>query len=82
MAVHPQSGAYNRPESVNNSGVKCVSELTLSQVEAALSGYQDPYLETDLVSANAIKDIQITWTHQHLSIRPEGGISHISVNML
>ena len=36
-----------------------MSELTLPQVESALAGYHDPYLETDLVSAGAIKDIQI-----------------------
>ncbi|MBM96737.1 MAG: iron-sulfur cluster carrier protein ApbC [Oceanospirillaceae bacterium] len=45
-----------------------MSELTLSQVEAALSGYQDPYLETDLVSANAIKDIQMDGSKVSVSV--------------
>ena len=31
------------------------SELTLQQIESALAVYQDPYLNTDLVSAGAVK---------------------------
>jgi ATP-binding protein involved in chromosome partitioning len=36
-----------------------MAELSKSQIETALSEYIDPYLEQDLVSANAVKDIQI-----------------------
>jgi len=34
------------------------SELTLQQIESALSAYQDPYLNSDLVRAGAVKNIQ------------------------
>lgn len=34
------------------------SELTLQQIESALTVYQDPYLNSDLVSAGAVKNIQ------------------------
>jgi len=34
------------------------SELTLQQIESALAVYQDPYLNSDLVSAGAVKNIQ------------------------
>ena len=33
--------------------------LTQPQIEAALSGYHDPYLETDLISAGCVRDIRI-----------------------
>lgn len=33
--------------------------LTHPQIEAALSGYTDPYLETDLISAGCVRDIRI-----------------------
>ena len=36
-----------------------MSDIIRSQVEDALKGYQDPYLNTDLFSAGAVKDIQI-----------------------
>ena len=36
-----------------------MSEITREQVEAALKEYQDPYLEGDLVSRKAVKDIQV-----------------------
>ena len=36
-----------------------MSDNLYSQVEEALKGYQDPYLNTDLFSAGAVKDIQI-----------------------
>ncbi len=32
-------------------------ELSRAQVETAIKGYFDPYLQTDLVSAKAIKEI-------------------------
>ena len=34
------------------------SELTLQQIESALAVYQDPYLNSDLVSAGTVKNIQ------------------------
>lgn len=37
-----------------------MSDINRSQVEDALKGYQDPYLNTDLFSAGAVKDIQIS----------------------
>ena len=33
-----------------------MSDINRSQVEDALKGYQDPYLNTDLFSAGAVKD--------------------------
>jgi len=36
-----------------------MSELSRSQIEGALTGYVDPHLETDLVSAKAVKDLTI-----------------------
>jgi len=36
-----------------------MAEVTKQQIEAALSGYVDPYLEKDLVAAKAIKNIAI-----------------------
>lgn len=36
-----------------------MSEVSLSQVEEALKGYQDPYLNTDLFTAGAVKNIDI-----------------------
>lgn len=36
-----------------------MSDIIRSQVEDALKGYQDPYLNTDLFSAGAVKDIQV-----------------------
>lgn len=36
-----------------------MSEITRSQVEAALATYTDPYLETDLIEADCVRDIQI-----------------------
>tara|TARA_R110001583_G_scaffold183755_1_gene342511 strand:- start:1214 stop:2308 length:1095 start_codon:yes stop_codon:yes gene_type:complete len=36
-----------------------VSELSLIQVNVALASYTDPYLETDLVAANCVRDIRI-----------------------
>ena len=36
-----------------------MSELTASQVEQALSGYQDPYLDSDLVSAGCLESLDI-----------------------
>ena len=36
-----------------------MSDITRESVEAAIKGYVDPYLETDLVSAKAIRNIQI-----------------------
>ncbi len=36
-----------------------MSEVTIKQIEEALSLYQDPYLGSDLVKAKAVKDIQI-----------------------
>lgn len=36
-----------------------MSELTRDSVEAALRGWIDPYLEQDLVSAKAVKDIRV-----------------------
>ena len=37
-----------------------MSDLSRSQVEAALAAYTDPYLNTDLVSAGCVRDIRIT----------------------
>ena len=34
-------------------------ELSRAQVETAIKGYLDPYLQTDQVSAKAIKEIGI-----------------------
>jgi ATP-binding protein involved in chromosome partitioning len=36
-----------------------MADVSQTQIEDALKGYIDPYLETDLVSAKAIKDIKI-----------------------
>lgn len=36
-----------------------MSDVSKQQVESALKGYVDPYLEKDLVSSNCIKDIDI-----------------------
>ncbi len=36
-----------------------MAQVSQSQVEEALKSYSDPYLEKDLVSAKAVKDIQI-----------------------
>ncbi len=36
-----------------------MSKLSLEKVQAALKSYTDPYLETDLISADAVRDIQI-----------------------
>jgi len=36
-----------------------MSDALRSQVEAALQGFQDPYLNTDLVTAGAVKSIEI-----------------------
>lgn len=36
-----------------------MSQLTQSQVETALASYTDPYLETDLISAGALRSVQI-----------------------
>nr|WP_281180213.1 iron-sulfur cluster carrier protein ApbC [Thiohalomonas denitrificans] len=36
-----------------------MAQVSQSQVEEALKGYSDPYLEKDVVSAKAVKDIQI-----------------------
>ena len=36
-----------------------MSDITRESVEAAIKGYVDPYLEADLVSAKAIRNIQI-----------------------
>ncbi len=45
-----------------------MSELTVSQVEQALSGYQDPYLESDLVSAGCIESLAINGTRVSVSL--------------
>lgn len=37
-----------------------MTDLLRTQVENALKGYQDPYLNNDLFSANAVKSIEIT----------------------
>ncbi len=36
-----------------------MSELSREAIESAIKGYVDPYLDSDLISAEAIKDIQI-----------------------
>ncbi|MCG6936195.1 MAG: iron-sulfur cluster carrier protein ApbC [Proteobacteria bacterium] len=36
-----------------------MADVSQTQIEEALKGYIDPYLETDLVSAKAVKDIKI-----------------------
>ncbi|MEC7547694.1 iron-sulfur cluster carrier protein ApbC [Thalassolituus sp.] len=36
-----------------------MAQLTQPQIEAALSGYTDPYLESDLISAGCVRDIRI-----------------------
>uniref|UniRef100_UPI00351424E6 P-loop NTPase n=1 Tax=Thalassolituus sp. TaxID=2030822 RepID=UPI00351424E6 len=36
-----------------------MSELTHSRIEAALAGYIDPYLESDLISAGCVRDIRV-----------------------
>ncbi len=36
-----------------------MSQISRSQVEAALAGYTDPYLESDLLSAGCVRDIRI-----------------------
>mgnify|MGYP001071431884 FL=1 len=36
-----------------------MTEVSLSQVEEALKGYQDPYLNADLFTAGAVKNIEI-----------------------
>jgi len=37
-----------------------MSELSQEQIESAIKSYNDPYLDTDLVSAKTIKNIEIT----------------------
>ncbi|MBL6969435.1 MAG: iron-sulfur cluster assembly protein, partial [Gammaproteobacteria bacterium] len=36
-----------------------MSEVTREAVESAISAYIDPYLDTDLISAKAVKDVVI-----------------------
>ncbi|MGI9302076.1 MAG: iron-sulfur cluster assembly protein, partial [Gammaproteobacteria bacterium] len=36
-----------------------MSELTRAQVEAAIATYRDPYLDTDLVGAKCVKQVEI-----------------------
>ena len=55
-----------------------MAELTLSQVEVALGSYHDPYLETDLVSAGLVKDVQIENSRVSVSVEldyPADGVS-------
>lgn len=56
-----------------------MSELTQSQVETALAGYHDPYLETDLLSAGAIQSIQISGSSVSVAVLldyPAGGVAN------
>jgi ATP-binding protein involved in chromosome partitioning len=46
-----------------------VSELSLIQVNAALASYTDPYLETDLVTANCVRNIRIDGRRVSVDIR-------------
>lgn len=46
-----------------------MSEITTKQIEEALSLYQDPYLNTDLVKARAVKDIQIKGEQATISLQ-------------
>lgn len=47
-----------------------MSSMTRDQIEAALTGYKDPYLAQDLVAARCIKDIRV-----------DGGRVEVSVEM-
>ncbi|MCY0966530.1 iron-sulfur cluster carrier protein ApbC [Parathalassolituus penaei] len=46
-----------------------MTQLTRSLVERALAGYTDPYLETDLVTAQAVRDIRINGTSVAVDIQ-------------
>ena len=45
-----------------------MTQLDKHQVEQALAGYTDPYLQTDLVSAGAVQDIRILGGQVNVSI--------------
>jgi len=45
-----------------------VTDISRSQVEAALSGYCDPYLEQDLLSAGCVRDIALDGNRVTVSI--------------
>lgn len=45
-----------------------MSEITRAQVEAALASYTDPYLETDLIEAGCVRDIQIDGTDVNVEV--------------
>ncbi|MGH8377840.1 MAG: iron-sulfur cluster assembly protein, partial [Gammaproteobacteria bacterium] len=36
-----------------------MSDISREQIETALRGWREPYLGTDLVSANAVRDIRV-----------------------
>jgi ATP-binding protein involved in chromosome partitioning len=46
-----------------------MTQPTRDEVEAAISGYVDPYLETDLISAKAIKNIQVDGAAVTVAVR-------------
>ena len=62
-----------------------MSDVTQTQIEEALKNYIDPYLEKDLVSAKAIKDIKIDGGKVKVSVTlgfPSGGYKADLVNQL
>ncbi len=53
-----------------------MTAVSRSDVEAAIQGYIDPYLEKDLLAAKAIKDIRIAGDRVEVDVQlgfPAGG---------
>ena len=46
-----------------------MGELTRAAVEAAIGGYIDPYLETDLVSAKSVKSVEVDGPRVRVAIQ-------------
>ena len=46
-----------------------MSAVSRPAVEAAIKGYADPYLETDLIAAKAVKDIRITGDRVEVDVK-------------
>ena len=45
-----------------------MSEITRSQVEEALISYTDPYLESNLIEADCVRDIQIKGSEVNVEV--------------
>jgi ATP-binding protein involved in chromosome partitioning len=53
-----------------------MGELTKAEIEEAIAGYVDPYLETDLVAAKCVKSVEVDGGRARVAVQlgfPAGG---------